>query len=113
MLASGLMRWKAALLALALSAIAGSASGSPEVHTVASGQSLGRIAKRYNVSIEAICNANGFSRRDKLREGQKLLIPDPEDKDGSRAAEEQNQAPPAADDNNTAPKPSGALQELS
>jgi predicted esterase/LysM repeat protein len=107
------MRWKAALFALALSAITGSASGSPQVHTIASGQSLGKIAKRYNVSIEAICNANGISRRDKLRDGQKLLIPDADDKDGSRAAEEQNQQP-AAEDKDTTPRlNSGALQELS
>lgn len=106
------MRWKAALFAIALAVVTGSASGAPEVHTVASGQSLGRIAKRYNVSIEAICNANGISRRDKLRDGQKLLIPDPDDKDGSRVAEEQNQPPAAAGDKDT-PKPSGALQELS
>jgi predicted esterase/LysM repeat protein len=103
------MRWLATVLAVALSALASSAVAAPEVHTVVTGQSLGRIAKRYNVSIQAICNANGITRREKLHDGQKLLIPDAADKDGSRAAEEQNQ--PAAEEKET-PRPSGALQEL-
>jgi len=103
------MRWPLALLVCALAALPGIASADPQVHTVADGQALGKIAKRYNVSIEAICNANGITRREKLRPGQKLLIPDPEDKDGSRAAEEQNVSAPVAQET---PKPSGALQEL-
>lgn len=111
MLATGFMRWLTALLSLALLVAPSLAGAAPQVHTVASGQSLGRIAKRYNVSIEAICNANGISRRDKLRLGQKLLVPDAGDKDGSRAAEEQNQ-PPSDDKENDSPRPSGALQEL-
>ncbi|MGC4088448.1 MAG: LysM domain-containing protein [Polyangiaceae bacterium] len=103
------MRWPLALLSLALLTLPGSASAEPQVHTVADGQVLGKIAKRYHVSIEALCNANGISRREKLHLGQRLLIPDPDDKDGSRAAEEQNVSPAAAQDT---PKPSGALQEL-
>ncbi|MFZ5897458.1 MAG: LysM peptidoglycan-binding domain-containing protein [Myxococcota bacterium] len=103
------MRWHLALLSFALAALPCSASAEPQVHTVAPGQVLGKIAKRYNVSIEAVCNANGISRREKLRPGQRLLIPDPDDKDGSRAAEEQNVSPAAAQET---PKPSGALQEL-
>ena len=103
------MRWLAAVLAVALSAIAVPAAAAPEVHTVAIGQTLGRIAKRYNVSIQAICNANGITRRDKLRDGQKLLIPDVEDKEGSRAAEELNQ--PVVEEQE-ATRQRGALQEL-
>lgn len=104
------MRWPLALLSsFALLALSSFASAEPEVHTVAAGQRLGSIAKRYKVSIEAVCNANGISRRDKLHPGQKLLIPDPEDKDGSRAVEDQNVAPAALQET---PKPSGALQEL-
>jgi LysM repeat protein len=103
------MRWHLALLTFALAAFPGGASAEPQVHTVADGQVLGKIAKRYHVSIEAVCNANGISRREKLRPGQKLLIPDPDDKDGSRAAEEQNVPAVVAQET---PKPSGALQEL-
>ncbi len=40
-----------------------------------SGQRLGSIAKRYNVSIAAICKANGIKRRDPIHPGQKLVIP--------------------------------------
>lgn len=69
----------------------------PRVHVVSSGQRLGSIAKRYNVSIEAICNANGIRRSDVLRPGQKLTIPDRSDTSGSKArarAESNHKAPP-------------------
>lgn len=61
------------------------ASGAPKVHVVHQGQRLGSIAKRYNVSIEALCNANDIGRRDVIKPGQKLIIPQRDDKDGSRA----------------------------
>ncbi|HEX6273274.1 MAG TPA: LysM peptidoglycan-binding domain-containing protein [Polyangiaceae bacterium] len=54
-------------------------------HTVYAGQRLGSIAKRYNVSIDALCHANGIRERDPIRPGQKLVIPAPGDKDGSQA----------------------------
>ncbi|HYO92937.1 MAG TPA: LysM peptidoglycan-binding domain-containing protein [Polyangiaceae bacterium] len=103
------MRWPAVLLGLLLSSMTAPTSAAPTLHTVAEGQSLGRIAKRYQVSIEAICGANGFSRRDKLRPGQKLVIPDPNDKDGSDAVERLS-VPSASPPLPT--KPSGALQRL-
>ncbi len=109
MLATVTMRWLPAILAFAIGAFSASAQAAPQVHTVAPGQTLGKIAKRYNVSIAAICNANGISRRDKLHEGQRLLIPDPDDKDGSRAAEELSQkAPPEA----ASRSKGGGLEEL-
>lgn len=66
--------------------IAGEATAKPKTHVVQSGQTLGRIAKRYSVSIQAICTANGIRRRDPIRPGQKLVIPDASDRDGSQAA---------------------------
>jgi LysM repeat protein len=60
-----------------------SAASSPRYHTIASGQRLGSIAKRYGVSIDAVCTANGIERNQRLRVGEKLLIPSKEDKDGS------------------------------
>ena len=54
-------------------AAAGKDSGS--THVVADGQRLGSIAKRYGVSIEALCDANGIRRRDPIRPGQRLVIP--------------------------------------
>lgn len=44
-------------------------------HTVYPGQTLGMIAKRYNISVEVLCQANAITRRSKIKPGQKLLIP--------------------------------------
>ena len=60
-----------------------SASSSPRYHTVASGQRLGSIAKRYGVGIDALCTANAIERTQRLKVGQKLLVPSRDDKDGS------------------------------
>ena len=106
------MRHFALFLALGVAALAPPAQGAPSVHTVASGQTLGKIAKRYQVSIAAICNANGIERREKLREGQRLLIPDASDTDGSRAAEEQNDRP-AAVPQSERPHGNGGVEEIS
>jgi LysM repeat protein/predicted esterase len=62
----------AALLLLAVPARA-------ETHVVASGQTLGRIADRYNVTIAALCEANGLQRRAPLKIGFKLRIPEGKD----------------------------------
>src|SRR6187549_2618117 len=85
------MRWflHSSLVCLALNALAPAAqaapaSEKPRVHLVYSGQRLASIAKRYNVSVEALCNANGLSATDPIKPGQKLLVPPAEDKDGSR-----------------------------
>jgi LysM repeat protein len=59
------------------------AAGSPRYHTVASGQRLGSIAKRYGVNVGALCNANGIDPHDRLKVGEKLLIPSKDDRDGS------------------------------
>lgn len=45
------------------------------VHQVASGESLYTIARRYNVTAQAIIQSNGFSSPDKIFVGQKLVIP--------------------------------------
>jgi LysM repeat protein len=73
-------RWIAFLLALvfgtAEAAWAKDSARTARTHVVASGQRLGSIAKRYQVSIAALCEANGISRRDPIRPGQRLLIPE-------------------------------------
>ena len=51
----------------------------PRTHTVYAGQRLESIAKRYKISLEALCAANGITRRAKLRAGQVLTIPRPGD----------------------------------
>jgi LysM repeat protein len=53
----------------------GGAKKGDKVHTVASGQSLGRIAKRYNVTVDELCEANGIKRSDPIKPGQELVIP--------------------------------------
>ncbi len=73
------------LLALVLS-VAPSAHAKPKTHVVQSGQNLGRIAKRYEVTVAAICTANGIRRRDPIRPGQKLVIPEKSDPEGKEAA---------------------------
>lgn len=55
----------------------------PKVHTVYSGQRLGSIAKRYNVTVDELCKANGISRSDPIKPGQKLIIPGTDDGTGS------------------------------
>jgi uncharacterized protein YcbK (DUF882 family) len=51
-------------------------------HTVYAGQTLGKIAKRYNVSVEALCRVNGIRHGARIKTGQKLVIPDGEDDSG-------------------------------
>lgn len=72
----------ASLLLVAWAELA-SAASSPRYHTVASGQRLGSIAKRYGVTVDAMCTANGIERSQRLKVGQKLLVPGKDDKDGS------------------------------
>jgi len=56
-------------------AFAALAADSGTIHVVAEGQRLGSIAKRYGVTIEAVCEANRIRRRDPIRPGQRLVIP--------------------------------------
>ena len=57
----------------------------PLWHRVYSGQTLGRIAKRYNVTVDAICAANGINKRAPIKPGQRLVIPSRKDKTGAQA----------------------------
>jgi len=52
------MRWSVLLissLVLFAAQSAGAADDTPRFHTVYSGQRLGSIAKRYGVSVDALC----------------------------------------------------------
>lgn len=51
-------------------------AGAESVHRVYPGQRLGSIAKRYNVTVEAICARNGIKKTDPIQPGQDLIIPD-------------------------------------
>jgi predicted esterase len=59
----------------ALLLTSGAAAG--REHVVGEGQTWGKIAKRYQISIAALCKANGMTRRDKIKPGQRLTIPEP------------------------------------
>ena len=50
-------------------------SGNAYAHTIESGESLYTIARKYNVTAQAIMQANGISSPDKIYVGQKLIIP--------------------------------------
>jgi predicted esterase/LysM repeat protein len=67
----------ATALALSLALLAsGSADAKERTHTVGPGHTLGKIAKRYHVSIDELVKANKMTRRDPIKPGQKLVIPD-------------------------------------
>lgn len=53
----------------------GGASGDSLVYTVAAGDSLSEIAARYNVTWDAIAQANGLAAPYTIYRGQKLTIP--------------------------------------
>jgi LysM repeat protein len=44
-------------------------------HTVKAGETLSSIARKYNVTVEAIVEANELANPDSLNVGQALIIP--------------------------------------
>ncbi|MDD2941515.1 MAG: LysM peptidoglycan-binding domain-containing protein [bacterium] len=81
-------------------------SSSGAVHVVASGDTLGGIARRYGSGIDALANANGLSRQATLRIGQKLKLPASVSGKGKRATA------PAAEKTYTV-KPGDSLYAIS
>ena len=63
-------------LTVAGSSLAQTDEAGRTVHTVYAGQTLGRIAHRYNVSVEDLRHANGLKYGARIRPGQVLIIPD-------------------------------------
>lgn len=51
------------------------ANASAYTHTIAGGESLYTIARKYDVTTQAIVHANGLSSPDKIIVGQKIIIP--------------------------------------
>lgn len=67
-----------ALVCVAALGVSGQADAAPEEgvqHVVAQGHTLGKIAKRYNVSVEDLCRVNGIDKKKPLKPGQRLVIP--------------------------------------
>jgi len=77
-----------AVLLLAILTIATPAAAE-RVHVVGPGHTLGKIAKRYHTTVEALCAANKIRRRDPLKLGQRVIIPEPE------ATKKEDDKPPA------------------
>lgn len=73
----GAARLLASLLCAALVlALPTGAAAKDVMHKVRKGQTLGGIARRYGVPVDAILAANGLGRRDPITPGQVLLVPD-------------------------------------
>lgn len=51
------------------------AEGGQVIHVVQSGETLGRIATRYDVTVDDIARANGITNINALAVGQELIIP--------------------------------------
>lgn len=65
----------ASLLVLAI--LFGPAGAAAEtVHTIAKGQTLGAIAKRYRVTVAALREANGLAPNERIFPGKRLIIPE-------------------------------------
>ena len=97
------------LLAAAIVWLLSAGAAGAKEHVVGDGQTLGKIAKRYQISIAALCKANGISRRDKIKPGQRLTIP------GSDAEAEAVAAAPApapnAAEGESKPEPEARKEE--
>jgi uncharacterized protein YcbK (DUF882 family)/LysM repeat protein len=65
-----------ALLGLSLLALAPSAAAAEAEHVVAKGHTLGKIARRYHTTVDALREANGLKPGELLRPGQRLIIPE-------------------------------------
>ena len=73
-----------------------SAAGGTFKHTIASGESLYTIARRYEVTTQAIVQANGLSSPDKIVVGQSVIIPGRADLLATKAPTQVASATPAA-----------------
>jgi len=83
------------------------------IHVIESGESLYTIARRYNVTAQAIVQANGMGSPDKIFVGQKVIIPGltakPAPASTQIASIAPDQAAPAPAGKLTAPTPAMAL----
>jgi uncharacterized protein YcbK (DUF882 family) len=75
------------LLALCITLAPVYARAAEIVHVVGKGQTLGRIAKRYRVSVEALREANGLRAGEHIHPGLSLVIPG-KTKDGAAPTKE-------------------------
>ena len=76
-------------------------------HQIASGESLYTIARRYDVTTQAIVQANGLSSPDKIVVGQRVIIPGRADLLASKGPQGVTQVASATPVMGTAPQPLG------
>ncbi|MBK7582742.1 MAG: LysM peptidoglycan-binding domain-containing protein [Myxococcales bacterium] len=79
-------------------ALSGEAGAAQRTHVIGKGHTLGKIAKRYHVSIDDLCKANGIDRKARLKVGEKLVIPDADDDKATGDTKEASASDDAADD---------------
>ncbi|MGV8855520.1 MAG: peptidoglycan DD-metalloendopeptidase family protein [Devosia sp.] len=73
--ALGSMPTNSSVPTMAAATPAASAGGGAFTHTIASGESLYTIARRYEVTTQSLVQANNLSSPDKIVVGQKVIIP--------------------------------------
>jgi LysM repeat protein len=74
------------MIAVALLLSANVHAKGPKKHRVYKGQTLGKIAKRYNITVDALCTANGISQKARIKPDMRLWVPPRDDEDGTRTA---------------------------
>jgi LysM repeat protein/predicted esterase len=84
-----------------------------KTHTVASGHTLGKIAKRYLIKIESLCGANGLDRHANLKIGQKLVIPNGDDDPIITLGPDPSEVRDRDEKNPNSNRDSNSIQELS
>ena len=84
------------IAALALTMLVGGARAEDNSHVVQDGQTLGGIARRYGVTIDALLQANRISRSDPIRPGQELTIPSKDAVAPHTPEESPGESPPPA-----------------
>ncbi|HTM78175.1 MAG TPA: M23 family metallopeptidase, partial [Devosia sp.] len=83
------------------------AAGGQFTHTIASGESLYTIARRYDVTTQAIVQANNLGSPDKIVVGQRVIIPGRSDLLATRAPQAVTQVATAGQALGSAPMPLG------
>lgn len=89
-----------------------SASASPVVHTVKAGETLGGIARKYQVSIGEIATTNNIADPRKIRVGQELRIPGAQAPAARAAAAPAPAAPAPAPTFTPAPAPAPTFSPI-
>jgi murein DD-endopeptidase MepM/ murein hydrolase activator NlpD len=79
------------------------------IHVIESGESLYTIARRYNVTAQAIVQANGMGSPDKIFVGQKVIIPGMTGKPAPAATQVASLSPDVPAAAKLAPSPAMAL----